>query len=71
MNTAEIFLSEQMTECELHEEIAQKLSFPEYYGKNLDALNDCLSEINECYCNIYLSDNIQNSKVEEIIKIGA
>ena len=30
-----------------HEYIAGKLSFPEYYGKNLDALADCLSEISE------------------------
>jgi ribonuclease inhibitor len=30
-----------------HEYIASKLSFPDYYGKNLDALADCLSEIGE------------------------
>lgn len=29
-----------------HDYIAQKLGFPEYYGKNLDALADCVSE----YC---------------------
>lgn len=28
-----------------HEYIAGKLGFPDYYGKNLDALADCLSEI--------------------------
>ncbi|MEZ5345797.1 MAG: barstar family protein [Pyrinomonadaceae bacterium] len=31
--------------AEMHEQIARKLDFPEYYGKNLDALNDCLSAI--------------------------
>ena len=30
---------------ELHEYIADKLEFPEYYGKNLDALYDCLTDI--------------------------
>lgn len=30
----------------LHKYISDKLSFPEYYGNNLDALYDCLSEIN-------------------------
>ncbi len=30
-----------------HEYIAQKLDFPPYYGKNLDALHDCLCEIGE------------------------
>ena len=31
----------------LHEELKQKLSLPEYYGNNLDALNDCLGERRE------------------------
>ena len=31
----------------LHAELAEKLSLPEYYGGNLDALNDCLSERRE------------------------
>ena len=29
----------------LHEYIARKLDFPDYYGANLSALADCLSEI--------------------------
>lgn len=29
----------------MHEELADRLEFPDYYGKNLDALNDCLSDI--------------------------
>ncbi|MFF3102451.1 barstar family protein [Viridibacillus arvi] len=28
-----------------HEELASTLNFPDYYGKNLDAFNDCLSDI--------------------------
>ncbi len=28
----------------LHTYLAKKLAFPDYYGKNLDALNDCLCE---------------------------
>ena len=27
-----------------HEYIAEKMGFPSYYGKNLDALEDCLGE---------------------------
>ena len=30
---------------ELHEAFRQKLNFPEWYGNNLDALYDCLTEI--------------------------
>lgn len=28
-----------------HTAVAKALDFPEYYGKNLDALHDCLTEI--------------------------
>ena len=31
----------------LHAELKRKLSLPDYYGNNLDALNDCLSERRE------------------------
>ena len=31
-----------------HLYLAQMLDFPEYYGKNLDALYDCLTELKEC-----------------------
>ena len=37
---------EYLTEREqAHEYLAKMLSFPEYYGKNLDALYDCLTEL--------------------------
>lgn len=31
-----------------HLYLAEMLEFPEYYGKNLDALFDCLMELREC-----------------------
>ena len=31
----------------LHAELKQKLALPDYYGGNLDALNDCLGERRE------------------------
>ena len=31
------------TKDALHAFLAKKLNFPDYYGKNLDALHDCLS----------------------------
>lgn len=30
--------------CEIHELLARELSFPDYYGGNLDALFDCLTD---------------------------
>ena len=32
------------TKASLHTYIARKLKLPDYYGNNLDALHDCLSE---------------------------
>ena len=30
---------------EMHKQLKQNLNFPDYYGENFDALNDCLSDI--------------------------
>ena len=30
-----------------HDSLAEAFGFPEYYGRNLDALHDCLCEIGE------------------------
>ena len=31
----------------IHEQLAQTLHFPDFYGRNLDALYDCLTELQE------------------------
>jgi RNAse (barnase) inhibitor barstar len=33
------------TEELMHDDFSDTLSFPDYYGRNLDALNDCMSDI--------------------------
>jgi hypothetical protein len=33
------------TEHDLHRDVATTLSFPDYYGRNLDALNDCMRDV--------------------------
>ena len=35
---------------ELHLAFHKALSLPDYYGKNLDALNDCITDISEPVC---------------------
>ena len=45
MKTIELDFKELYTPRQIHEYIAQKLGFPEYYGKNLDALYDCLTDM--------------------------
>ena len=37
--------AELATAEEAHDKLARKLDFPEYYGHNLDALEDCLGDI--------------------------
>ena len=36
--------------AEVHRTLAADLSFPDWYGGTLDALHDCLSELNEPVC---------------------
>lgn len=36
-----------VTREEAHAHIKERLRLPDWYGNNLDALNDCLGEINE------------------------
>ena len=35
------------TREQLHDELAEQLALPEYYGRNLDALFDCLTDLRE------------------------
>ncbi|MCQ2354668.1 MAG: barstar family protein [Clostridia bacterium] len=41
---------------ETHAYIAKEADFPPYYGKNLDALADCLSELGKNTCVVLLND---------------
>jgi len=41
----EIACAHLSSEGEFHEVAAQALAFPDYYGQNLNSLNDCLSDL--------------------------
>ena len=45
MKTITIDCTPIETPAVLHELLAEKLQFPDYYGHNLDALYDCLTEL--------------------------
>ena len=47
MRKIELDFNVPHTKQQLHEYLSVKFDFPEYYGKNLDALYDCLTEIGE------------------------
>lgn len=44
METVMIDCSDIVTPEQFHNKLAEALNFPDYYGKNLDALFDCLTE---------------------------
>ena len=45
MRNIEINLADVKTFDDFHNEVSSKLGFPEYYGRNLDAMHDCLTDI--------------------------
>jgi len=58
MKKVMLYLFEEMDRNEIHEELYRVLSLPEYYGRNLDALHDCLTDISEdTVLAVYLPDD--------------
>ncbi len=44
----EIFRMNTLLDREaIHDAFAERFSFPDYYGRNLDALHDCLTDMDE------------------------
>ena len=54
----------------MHEYFAKKFDLPEYYGRNLDALFDCLCEINEpMLIKLKNEDALQGDTKESLIRL--
>lgn len=65
MQEVDIKVSEFETMEEIHEYLAQELDFPSYYGKNLSALYDVLTDLSE---DTRISLNLENPASESLLE---
>ncbi len=49
-----------------HDYLMEALIFPDYYGKNLDALYDCLCEI-ECEIELINADDVDTDIIDTFV----
>ena len=52
----------------VHNYLKQTLGFPEHYGKNLDALYDCLTDLQDMEIKIHTSGQ-ENVYLQRIIRV--
>lgn len=51
-----------------HSYLAEELDFPEYYGRNLDALYDCLTDLRDIKIKIEVNGN-ENAYLIHILQV--
>lgn len=72
MNEIVIDFSKYQDIAAFHDDIAAKLSFPAYYGRNLDALHDMINELRPdpgCFMIFYGGTGIPHRQQATIAKI--
>ena len=56
-------LDGKLIKKEGHDYLMKALNFPDYYGKNLDALYDCLTEVN-CKIELINSEEVSSDIID-------
>lgn len=55
---------------ETHEYLKKVLNLPDYYGENLDALYDCITDMDRPTIEIHnLNDSTENGYVKKVLRI--
>ncbi len=52
-----------------HEYLQEKLEFPAYYGRNLDALHDCLTELDDTQITILHNEEMQSLYLTGLLSV--
>ena len=53
---------------QIHDYLKEQLDFPEYYGKNLDALHDCLTDL--CDVEITITAPVQDGAIfQKVLRV--
>ncbi|MBQ7545116.1 MAG: barstar family protein [Synergistaceae bacterium] len=57
------------TKDEAHEYLRGALNFPEYYGGNLDALHDCLTELDDVQVEFVNTEKVSGSYFARVMEV--
>ena len=54
---------------EAHKYLREALNFPEYYGENLDALHDCLTELDDVQVEFMNADKVSGGYFAKVMNV--
>lgn len=61
--------AQMTTRREAHEYLQQQLAFPDYYGKNLDALYDCLTELDDTQVQFVNQEEAEGTYFDKVLRV--
>ena len=54
---------------EAHKYLREALNFPDYYGENLDALHDCLTELDDVVIEFVNADKVSGGYFAKVMNV--